>query len=104
MKKLLFIVGAVTGVALLLVVFVLTRNFDSDELGESLLAKVSEAETFASEGFEDIRVAYDVVGAEKLERLERSRLARECAKLDPIFEKGLAEEGVSQDLAEWPEY
>ena len=42
--------------------------------------------------------------SEKLERLERSRLARECAKLDPIFEKGLAEEGVSQDLAEWPEY
>ena len=42
--------------------------------------------------------------SEKLERLERSRLARECAKLDPNFEKGLAEEGVSQDLAEWPEY
>ena len=42
--------------------------------------------------------------SEKLERLERSRLARECAKLDPIFEKGLAAEGVSQDLAEWPEY
>ncbi len=42
--------------------------------------------------------------SEKLERLERSRLARECAKLDPVFEKGLAEEGVSQDLAEWPEY
>ena len=42
--------------------------------------------------------------SEKLERLERSRLARECAKLDPIFEKGLAEEGVSQDLAQWPEY
>jgi len=42
--------------------------------------------------------------SEKLERLERSRLARECAKLDPVFEKGLAEEGVSQDLAQWPEY
>ena len=42
--------------------------------------------------------------SEKLERLERSRLARECAKLDPVFEKGLAEEGVSEDLAEWPEY
>ena len=42
--------------------------------------------------------------SEKLERLERSRLARECSKLDPMFEKGLAEEGVSEDLAEWPEY
>ncbi|MBI2087405.1 MAG: ribbon-helix-helix protein, CopG family [Deltaproteobacteria bacterium] len=41
---------------------------------------------------------------EKLARLERSRLARECAKLDPAFEKALAEEGLSEDLAEWPEY
>ncbi len=42
--------------------------------------------------------------SEKLDRLERSRLARECAKLDPVFEKALAEEGVSEELAEWPEY
>jgi len=42
--------------------------------------------------------------AEKLARLEKSRLAQECAKLDPVFEKALAEEGLSQDLAEWPEY
>lgn len=42
--------------------------------------------------------------AEKLARLEKSRLALECAKLDPMFEKALAEEGLSEDLAEWPEY
>ncbi len=42
--------------------------------------------------------------AEKLARLERSRLAQECAKLDPAFEKALAEEGLSEELAEWPEY
>jgi Predicted transcriptional regulators containing the CopG/Arc/MetJ DNA-binding domain and a metal-binding domain len=41
---------------------------------------------------------------EKLQRLERSRLAAECAKLDPEFEKALAEEGMSEDLAAWPEY
>jgi metal-responsive CopG/Arc/MetJ family transcriptional regulator len=41
---------------------------------------------------------------EKLKRLEGSRLARECAKLDPAFEKSLAEEGMSAELAEWPEY
>ena len=41
---------------------------------------------------------------EKLARLEKSRLAQECAKLDPTFEKALAEEGLSEDLAEWPEY
>ena len=41
---------------------------------------------------------------EKLARLEKSRLAQECAKLDPTFENALAEEGLSEDLAEWPEY
>ncbi len=41
---------------------------------------------------------------EKLARLEKSRLAQECAKLDPEFEKAFAEEGLSEDLAEWPEY
>jgi metal-responsive CopG/Arc/MetJ family transcriptional regulator len=41
---------------------------------------------------------------EKLDRLDRSRLARECAKLDPAFEKALAEEGLGEDLDRWPEY
>ena len=41
---------------------------------------------------------------EKLARMEKSRLAQECAKLDPAFEKALAEEGLSEELAEWPEY
>jgi metal-responsive CopG/Arc/MetJ family transcriptional regulator len=41
---------------------------------------------------------------EKLGRLERTRLARECAKLDPEFEKALADEGMSRELSEWPEY
>jgi metal-responsive CopG/Arc/MetJ family transcriptional regulator len=42
--------------------------------------------------------------SEKLARIERSRLARECAKLDPKFEKVLAEEGLAEDLREWPKY
>ncbi len=48
--------------------------------------------------------AIEVAVREKLARLERSRLAQECAKLNPTFEKALAEEGLSEDLAEWPEY
>jgi metal-responsive CopG/Arc/MetJ family transcriptional regulator len=36
---------------------------------------------------------------EKLGRLERSRLAGECAKLDPIAEQVMAEEGLSEELA-----
>ena len=41
---------------------------------------------------------------EKLEQLDRSRLARECAKLDPNYEQTLAEEGLGTDAGEWPEY
>ncbi|MGH8496901.1 MAG: ribbon-helix-helix domain-containing protein [Gammaproteobacteria bacterium] len=42
--------------------------------------------------------------AEKLLRMERGRLASECAKLDAEFEKALAEEGLGQELDAWPEY
>ena len=41
--------------------------------------------------------------AEKLDRLEHSRLARECAKLDPTEEKEWANERWTADLS-WPEY
>jgi metal-responsive CopG/Arc/MetJ family transcriptional regulator len=42
--------------------------------------------------------------AEKLEKLERNRLAIECAKLSPVMEKALAEEGMDEELKSWPEY
>jgi metal-responsive CopG/Arc/MetJ family transcriptional regulator len=42
--------------------------------------------------------------ADKLARMERGRLASECAKLDSKFEKALAEEGLGQKLDGWPEY
>ncbi len=41
---------------------------------------------------------------EKLDRLKRGRLARECAKLDPYLEKSSAEEGIAEDLERWAEY
>ena len=41
---------------------------------------------------------------EKLKKLEKGRLVRECAKLDPEFEKALAEEGLSTEADQWPEY
>lgn len=40
---------------------------------------------------------------EKLARLENTWLARECAKLDPRFEKALADDGLSGELSEWSE-
>jgi metal-responsive CopG/Arc/MetJ family transcriptional regulator len=41
---------------------------------------------------------------DKLDRLDRTRLARECAKLDRAFEQRLAEEGLREDLQQWPAY
>mgnify|MGYP001580123257 FL=1 len=41
---------------------------------------------------------------EKLSKMKRTRLAKECVKLDRAFEKAMAEEGLSEDLSQWPEY
>jgi metal-responsive CopG/Arc/MetJ family transcriptional regulator len=41
---------------------------------------------------------------DKLERMDRGRLARECAKLDRVVEQQMADEGLARDLEEWPEF
>lgn len=41
---------------------------------------------------------------DKLDRMNRTRLAAECAKLDPAIEKAFAEEGMEKELENWPEY
>lgn len=41
---------------------------------------------------------------EKIERMDHTRLAEECEKLDPDFEKAIADEGLSEELTKWPEY
>jgi metal-responsive CopG/Arc/MetJ family transcriptional regulator len=48
--------------------------------------------------------AIEMAVEEKLDRLERRRLAEECAKLDPAAEKALAELGLEADSEQWPEY
>ena len=48
--------------------------------------------------------AIQVALQDKLARMRRSRLAQECAKLDPREEQSLAEEGMDQELLAWPEY
>ena len=42
--------------------------------------------------------------ADKLKRFERTRLAQECAKLDPEYVQDMAEEGFSMEIGEWPKY
>ncbi len=41
---------------------------------------------------------------EKITRIDRTRLARECAKLDKASEQSLADEGLASEVSEWQEY
>ena len=72
-------------------------SIESDTLGQ--LDRLVEQRFFRSRS-QAIQEAVD----EKLERLSRRRLAAECAKLDPVFERSLAEEGLLEEVREWPEY
>lgn len=58
----------------------------------------------ADQVFSSRSQAIEAAVNEQIARLDHRRLGRECAKLDPAFEKKLAEEGLSQELDEWPEY
>jgi Arc/MetJ-type ribon-helix-helix transcriptional regulator len=40
---------------------------------------------------------------DKIAEMGRSRLAAECAKLDPVSEGELADEGLGDELPTWPE-
>jgi metal-responsive CopG/Arc/MetJ family transcriptional regulator len=48
--------------------------------------------------------AIEAALAEKLARLAKTRLAQECAKLDPAEERALAEEGLAGSAETWPDY
>jgi metal-responsive CopG/Arc/MetJ family transcriptional regulator len=58
----------------------------------------------AARQFANRSQAIESAVAEKLGRLARTRLARECAKLNPQEEKALAEEGLAGGAETWPEY
>jgi hypothetical protein len=36
--------------------------------------------------------------------MDRTALARECAKLDSKSEKAMADEGLATEIGEWPKY
>jgi metal-responsive CopG/Arc/MetJ family transcriptional regulator len=48
--------------------------------------------------------AVEVAVAEKLQRLAKTRLAQECAKLNPDDERAWAEQGLAGSRDAWPEY
>ncbi len=72
-------------------------TLDSEILGEL-------DELIAQRRFPNRSQAIEAAVAEKLERLTRTRLAREAAKLNRDEEKAFAEEGMDSELASWPEY
>ena len=71
-------------------------------LESSLLAQVDDL--VERKRFRNRSQAIETALADKLQRLARTRLARESAKLDPREEKRLAEEGLASELETWPEY
>jgi metal-responsive CopG/Arc/MetJ family transcriptional regulator len=69
---------------------------------EELLGKLDRL--VAGKAFPNRSKAIQEAIQEKLTRINKSRLAKECAKLDPKIEKAMADEGLPRDDREWPEY
>jgi metal-responsive CopG/Arc/MetJ family transcriptional regulator len=66
---------------------------------------IAQLDTYVSKHiFQNRSQAIQEAVKEKLARIKRTRLAKECAKLDPAFEKTIADEGLTEDLSQWPEY
>lgn len=66
---------------------------------------IGELDRLVSERvFQNRSQAIQTAVSEKLSRMKRSRLATECAKLDPEFEKAMADEGLTGDIERWPRY
>ncbi len=71
-------------------------------IDENLVHKVDhlvKSHIFASRS-QAVQVAVE----EKIARLEKRRLAEECAKLNIAEEQSLADEGLAAEAAEWPTY
>lgn len=58
----------------------------------------------ARQKFRNRSQAVEAALSDKLHRLARTRLAREAAKLNPVEEKRVADEGMADALDAWPEY
>lgn len=70
-----------------------------DEQSISKLDRLVEERVFKNRS-----QAVQAAVTEKLRHLLKTRLARESMKLNPAFERNLAEEGIDMVVEEWPEY
>jgi metal-responsive CopG/Arc/MetJ family transcriptional regulator len=71
-------------------------------LDEQLLSRLDQL--VAEQRFPSRSRAVQEAVREKLSRMDHSQLARECQKLDPRFERDLAEQGLNADAQSWPAY
>jgi len=71
-------------------------------LDTQLLERVDDL--VAKQKFRNRSQAVEAALADKLQRVARTRLARESAKLNPTEEKRFADEGLVDVLDAWPEY
>ena len=71
-------------------------------IDESLLNRIDRL--VQSQVFPNRSQAIQAAVQEKIARLDKTRLAQECAKLDPDFEQALADEGLAAEASEWPVY
>ena len=71
-------------------------------LDAALLEQVDDL--VAKRRFRNRSQAVEAALADKLHRLARTRLATEAAKLNPVKEKRVADEGLLGALDGWPEY
>lgn len=61
-------------------------------------------ELVASERFRNRSQAIEAAVVDKLSRIQHTRLARECAKLNQRDEQKVADEGLEADTEIWPAY
>ena len=80
----------------------MTTNKVAITIEEKLLKRLDRA--VALRKFPNRSRAIQEAVQEKLDRLDRSRLAREAAKLDRASERKLADEGLPGEASEWPEF
>ncbi len=65
---------------------------------------INQLDRFVNERiFQNRSQAIQKAVEEKLARMKRTRLSKECAKLDQTFEKAMAEEGLTEDVSQCPE-
>ncbi len=71
-------------------------------IDSSLLAELDRL--VAQQVFPNRSKAIQEALADKLTRMRRRRLAQESAKLSIEQEQAFAEEGMQQDMEQWPDY